>query len=115
VAEGLRLLDLLQALAHELIARTEADACIVSRTLGDVRIIVAQATADGVQLEVAQAFLATESPATLEAELGFLARVALPLELRGERWGIVELYRRTPRPFGEAEVAAAEAELSRLP
>jgi GAF domain-containing protein len=80
-----------------------------------VRIIVAQATADGVRLEVAQAFLGTESPATLEADLGFLSRVALPLELRGEQWGIVELYRRTPRPFGEAEVAAAEAELSRLP
>lgn len=115
MAEGLRLLDLLQALAHELIARTQADACIVSRILGDVRIIVAQATADGVRLDVAQAFLASESPATLGDELGFRARAALPLELLGEPWGMVELYRRQPPPFGDVELAAAELELSRLP
>lgn len=40
-----------------------------------------------------------EAEAQLLRQLGFASLLMYPLVLDGERWGLVELYRREPRPF----------------
>jgi transcriptional regulator with GAF, ATPase, and Fis domain len=141
VGEGadLRLLDALTNVAHELLSTAEADACVVSRALGDVLIVLTQATADGQSLDFGQGFLVSDYPATatvlrhgdassltlddeqvdpaeaaLLRELGYAALLMLPFELAGERWGLVELYRRAARHFSDAEITAAQSLLQRF-
>jgi transcriptional regulator with GAF, ATPase, and Fis domain len=129
-----RLLDALNDLARELAARTDADACVVSRVIGDMLIIVAHVTTDGQPLDFGQGFLVSDYPATqavlstgepcgltieddgvdpaearLLAELGYATLLMLPLAVVGERWGLIELYRRAARTFDADEVAAAQA------
>jgi hypothetical protein len=129
----LRLGDALTQLAHELVALTAADACVLSRVVGDVLIITRTLSADAL-LELGQGFLVSDYPATVEVmasgepaaltladadvdeqeaellrELGFATLLMLPFDVAGERWGLVELYRRDVRPFGETEIAAARA------
>jgi hypothetical protein len=129
----LRLGDALTQLAHELVALTAADACVLSRVVGDVLIITRTLSADAL-LELGQGFLVSDYPATVAVmasgepaaltladadvdeqeaellrELGFATLLMLPFDVAGERWGLVELYRRDVRPFGETEIAAARA------
>lgn len=131
---GLRLGDALNALAHELVARTGADACVLSRALGDALIVVARTVPDDAMLGLGQGFLVSDYPATarvlatgepaaltledadvdeneaaLLRELGFATLMMLPLEVAGEAWGLVELYREDVRPFSAAEIEAARA------
>lgn len=133
------LLETLRALAHELVDRLDADASIISRVVGDVLIIVTQTAAqDETSLGLGQGFLVSDYPPTkrvldsgepivltlddgdvdeAEAEvlraLGYATLLMVPFELRGARWGLVEVYRRDVRPFTSAEVAAARR-LARL-
>ena len=130
---GLRLIDALDELAQALVATLDADACIVSRVLGDVLIIVTQASSSGDVLNLGQGFLVSDYPATsavLEAgvagaltvtdagvddaeaqllrELGYATLLMSPLVVAGEAWGLVELYRRDAKPFTAAEIAATQ-------
>jgi transcriptional regulator with GAF, ATPase, and Fis domain len=132
VADGtnLRLADALGQTARELVERLEADACVISRALGDVLIIVAQHTTDGRTLNFGQGFLVSDYPETravlttgepraltladdrcdeaeaaLLREMGYAALLMFPLELGGDRWGLVELYRAEPRPFDVADAS----------
>lgn len=134
------LLDALRALAHELVDKLDADASIISRVLGDALIIVAQTTNDESLLGLGQGqgFLVSDYPPTrrvldsgeplmltlddpdvdpAEAELlqalGFSTLLMLPFDLRGTRWGLVEVYRTGVRPFAADEIAAAKT-LARL-
>jgi transcriptional regulator with GAF, ATPase, and Fis domain len=140
VSEGAatRLIDVLHARARELVSRLDADACVISRVLGDVLIIVAQATSGGDGLDLGQGFLVSDYPLTqrvlaegdpasltladetvddaearLLVELGFGALLMLPLHVAGERWGLVEVYRREPQPFA-ANAFATATELARV-
>ena len=130
------LLETLRSLAHELVDRIDADAAIISRVIGDVLIIVTETRHDDEnrQLNLGQGFLVSDYPPTkrvldsgepvvltladddvdpAEAEvlraLGFTTLLMVPFELRGERWGLVELYRTDVRPFSADEVATARA------
>jgi GAF domain-containing protein len=119
-----RLGDALQARAQELLDRLDADACAISRVIGDVLIVVAHVELPGVELAFGQGYLVSDYPVTkrvLETgepagltvaddgvddaearvlrELGFGALLMLPFDLGGERWGLIEVYRREPVPF----------------
>lgn len=134
-----RLLDALEELARALVAGLDADACAISRAVGDALLFVCQAATDGRNLALGQGYLASEYPETqavldlreprtaclgcpggdeseerLLEELGYAALLMLPLELNGEVWGLVEVYREEPRPFGAVEIRAASLLLAQL-
>ena len=134
----MRLGDALHARAQALRARLDADACAISRVIGDVLIVVAFDVADGVTLQFGQGYLVSDYPVTkrmLETgepvtltvadadadeaearvlrELGFAALAMLPFDVGGERWGLLEAYRVDARAFDEASLAAARG-LARL-
>ena len=128
-----RLLEALRERALELVAGTAADACVISRVIGDVLVIVTRAVTDEMPLDLGQGFLISDYPATqaviatgvpatltiedddvdpaeaqLLRDLGFATLLMLPLEVVGERWGLIELYRRSAQPFAADEIAGAE-------
>jgi hypothetical protein len=134
VTEGTapRLLDALRAIARELVTELDADACVISRAVGDVLLMVAEHTADGARLDLGQGFLVSDYPATqrvlrtaeptaltlddedvdeaearLLRELGFATLLMLRFDLRGEPWGLVEVYRYDARAFAADDVVAA--------
>jgi GAF domain-containing protein len=129
---NLKLLDVLSNLADELIARLDADACAISRVIGDVLILVAERIPGGGTLQMGQGYLVPDFPQTAEvlqtgeprwltlddvdvdpAEAmvlrthGFGALAMFTLELNGAVWGLVEVYRREPRAFSEADIRVA--------
>ncbi len=133
-AAGARLVDVLQERARQLVARAGADACVISRVLGDVLIIVTRVTADAAPLELGQGFLVSDYPVTeavlrtgepavltlddddvdaaeaqLLRDIGYATLLMLPLDVVGEQWGLVELYRRAADRFGADEIAAAQS------
>jgi len=126
------LYDVLTSTARGLVTRLDADACSISRVIGDVLIFVAEATTPGRTLQLGQGFLVTDFPETqamledgrarlltladadvdpnearLLRELGFGALLMLRLDLSGQPWGLVEIYREETRPFVDADVRAA--------
>jgi GAF domain-containing protein len=129
---NLKLLDVLSSMADDLVVRLGADACAISRVIGDVLILVAERVPGGGTLQMGQGYLVPDFPQTAEvlrsrepraltlddADLdsaeasvlrahGFGALVMLPLELNGGAWGLVEVYRRERRPFSEADIRLA--------
>jgi len=131
----MRLLDLLSATASELVNRLEADGCAISRVIGDVLILVAESAPEGSTLQLGQGYLVPDYPRTQEVlatrepytltlgddivgpaevaeaavllELGFQSLLMLPFDLGVNKWGLVEVYRSAPRPFGADEVRVA--------
>jgi GAF domain-containing protein len=138
-ALNVRLLDVLNALADNLVRELRADACSISRVIGDVLILVAERVPGGATtLQSGQGYLIPDYPQTAEVlatgtpraltvddpeadpgevailrTLGFSALLMLPFELGGERWGLIEVYRADPRPFESGDVSRA-VELSRV-
>jgi hypothetical protein len=137
-AMDLKLLDVLSNIADDLIARLDADACAISRVIGDVLILVAERVPGGGTLQMGQGYLVPDFPQTAEvlrtreprsltlddpdvdaAEAsvlrahGFGALAMFTLELNGAVWGLVEVYRRDRRAFSEADLRIA-GELIRL-
>jgi GAF domain-containing protein len=135
---NLRLLDALGNIAEALVAELDADACAISRVIGDVLILVAERVPGDMTLQQGQGYLVSDYPQTAdvlaagtpraltlddaqvdEAEAtilrayGFGALLMLRLELGGETWGLVEVYRVERRRFSEDEVRRA-AELIKL-
>jgi transcriptional regulator with GAF, ATPase, and Fis domain len=129
-----RLLEALHDRARELVAATAADACVISRVLGDVLVIVTHVAMDREPLDLGQGFLISDYPLTqavvrtgdpaqltvedddadeaevrLLRDLGFATLLMLPLELVGERWGLIELYRGSAEHFAAQEIASAQA------
>ncbi len=140
MAEGKnpRLLDVLNSIADELVIELSADACSISRVIGDVLILVAERVHDGKTLQLTQGYLVPDYPQTAEVlatrtpraltlddpdvdaaesatlrDLGFGSLAMLPLEIDGEAWGLIEIYRRDTRPFTTDDVRRA-LELSRF-
>jgi len=135
---NLKLLDVLSNIADDLIARLDADACAISRVIGDVLILVAERVSGGGTLQMGQGYLVPDFPQTAEvlrtgeprsltldesdvdvAEAtvlrahGFGALAMFTLELNGAPWGLVEVYRKERRGFSEAEMRLA-SELIRV-
>ena len=129
--------DALEAMADVLVRELEADACAVSRVIGDVLILIAERH-DGETLQLGQGYLISDYPltravlatgeprtltlddpdvdraeATTLRDLGYGSLLMLALELNGARWGLVEVYRRGTRPFDGAAVDRA-LELTRV-
>jgi GAF domain-containing protein len=127
-----RLRDVLSTMADDLVGKLDADASAISRVIGDVLIIVAERTPDGETLQQGQGYLVPDFPQTEEVlrsrepraltlddpdldsaealvlrDYGFGALVMLPLELDGNAWGLVEVYRKERRAFTDAEIALA--------
>ena len=123
---------MLSAMADDLIERLDADACAISRVIGDVLILVAERVPDGRTLLQGQGYLVPDYPQTAEvlqtrkpraltladsdldpAEAsvlrmhGFGSLVMLPLLLQGEVWGLVEAYRLDVRAFTDADIRTA--------
>jgi GAF domain-containing protein len=136
---NLRLRDLLAATAQELVAGLDADACTVSRVIGDVLILVAEQAPEGTTLLMGQGYLVPDYPQTqavlssgrpraltladddvdpAEAsvlhEVGFASLLMLPLAIGGvTTWGLVEVYRREPLAFSEKDIRVAGEILAR--
>ncbi len=129
---NLRLLDVLVSMADELVAELEGDACAISRVIGDVLILVAERVHDDATLQLGQGYLvsdfpetaaviATRVPRTLTLDdpevddreaailraLGFGSLLMLPLDISGDPWGLVEVYRQSTRPFTSHDVSRA--------
>jgi transcriptional regulator with GAF, ATPase, and Fis domain len=137
-ALNLRLLDALGNVADALIDELAADACAISRVIGDVLILVSERVPEGMTLQQGQGYLVPDYPQTEEvlrsgrprgltlddpdvdeAEASVLrtydfgALLMLRLELNGEVWGLVEVYRIARTSFTDAETRHAQ-ELIRL-
>ena len=137
--ETRHLRDVLSTMADDLIERLDADACAISRVIGDVLILVAERVPDGTTLLQGQGYLVPDYPQTAEvlqtgtpraltladpdldaAEAsvlhthGFGSLVMVPLILQGEPWGLCEAYRHDVRAFTEADVRTA-VEISTVP
>ena len=133
-----RLLDVLNALAADLVESLDADACAISRVIGDVLIMVAELVPDERTLLHGQGYLVPDYPQTAEVletgvpraltladpdvdeaeasvlrDQGFASLVMVPLDVNGALWGLVEVYRLEPVPFTDEQVEQA-ARLSRL-
>jgi hypothetical protein len=129
--------DLLKATCRALTGATDADACMISRVLGDLLIEVAEWSNAGESLHLGHGYLITDFPVTadvldrveprtvslLEAdadaseasvleELGFDSVLMLPLVLEGTSWALVELYV-SGRAFGKADVGVAQPIIQR--
>ena len=134
---NIRLQDALESMADALVTELEADACAVSRVIGDVLILVAERH-DGQTLQLGQGYLISDYPLTGAVlatgepraltlddpgvdpaesmtlrDLGYGALLMLALELNGGPWGLVEVYRRGTRPFTDDDVRRA-VELTRI-
>jgi GAF domain-containing protein len=132
-----RLLDALDDAASRLVEALEADGCAISRALGDVLLLVTERVPPGQTLQLGQGYLVSEYPETRQVleqreprtaclgedgldpaeervliDVGFASLLMLPLELKGEIWGLVEVYRGKPIPFGPVEIRAAASVLS---
>jgi GAF domain-containing protein len=132
-----RLADVLSAATRELVGALDADACGISRVIGDMLILVAEHAVDERTLQLGQGYLVSDYPETgrvldrresraltiddedvdeAEAavlrELGYGALLMLPLVLYDDVWGLVEVYRKTVRPFSDDDARAATALLA---
>jgi GAF domain-containing protein len=137
VTADLRLLDALDEAAGRLVEALEADGCAISRALGDVLLLVTERVPPGETLQPEQGYLVSDYPETRHVlehreprtaclgqpgldpaeervlrTLGYGSLLMLALELNGEMWGLVEVYREQPVPFGPVEVRAAASVLS---
>ena len=117
----------------ELVRALDATACVLSRAIGDVLVLVAEDPGPFPTLQLGRGYLASDFPETvivlqerrayttsvrdpgadakeLEVldDLGFGSLLMLPFEVGGEAWGLVEVYDGPERQFSaqDAEQAA---------
>jgi GAF domain-containing protein len=132
-ATKLRLYDVLSTVSHDLVDALDADACGVSRAIGDMLILVAEHNEQGRTIQLGQGYLVSDYPETARVladraaraltlddpdvdgseaailrELGFGSLLMLPLVLQGEPWGLVEVYRTDTRRFTDDDARAAQ-------
>ncbi|MGZ4381994.1 MAG: GAF domain-containing protein [Gaiellaceae bacterium] len=124
--------DLLRAAAVALVEAAGAQACSISRVLGDALVILTEYAPGGESLTLGQGHLVTDFPLTQEVirtgearavtllddgrdpqeaavleELGFDGVLMMPLPVGGECWALVEIYTR-----GRATIPAERAALA---
>ena len=131
----------LAALRHacdRLVTELDGFACVLSRVIGDVLVIVAEDSTRRAG-RLGRGYLLSDYPQTVQVveeraavalslddpaahptetavlhELGFESLLMLPFELGGEVWGLVELYGEQGRRFGADDTARAAALLREL-
>jgi len=138
-AMDIRLVDVLSAATRELVETLDANACGISRVIGDMLIQVAEHTEEGRTLQLGQGYLVSDFPETervlasreprtltvddrdvdsaeeaLLRTLGYGALLMLPLVLENEVWGLVEVYRNEARAFSADEMRRAAALLASI-
>jgi len=121
-------MDVLSRAALALRDSLDAEACAISRVIGDVLLLVTDVSAPQNPIALDRGYLVSEFPATedvlrnghprslhldqpgadpeearLLREMGYSALLMLPLVLGGSTWGLVEVYRAQARPFGDLE------------
>jgi GAF domain-containing protein len=137
-ATKLRLLDVLSGTAHELVEALGAQACGISRAIGDMLILVVEYADDGRSIQLGQGYLVSDYPETSRVladrepraltlddpdvdgseaavlrELGYGSLLMLPLVLNDELWGLVEVYRSDMRRFSDDDARIAKGLLDR--
>jgi GAF domain-containing protein len=137
-ATKLRLLDVLSTVTRELVDALGADACGISRAIGDMLILVVEHNEHGRTIQLGQGYLVSDYPETARVladraprtltlddpgvdepeaailrELEFGSLLMLPLVLQGEVWGLVEIYRADTRGFSDADARTAQGILER--
>ena len=130
--------ELLRATCRELVDLVGADACVLSRVIGELLIEVAYHSTAGQNLGLGHGYLLPDYPLTQQVierreacavslldaapdpdeaellrELDFESLLMLPLEADGECWGLVELYAARGRRFDEHTVDRVEPVLER--
>lgn len=138
-ATKLRLLDVLSGTARELVDALDADACGISRAVGDMLILVVEYAEDGRTIQLGQGYLVSDYPETMRVitdrearaltlddpdvdgaeasvlrELGYGSLLMLPFARNGELWGLVEVYRSDTRRFSDSDAKTAEDLLDRV-
>src|SRR4029077_4776769 len=63
-AMDIRLVDVLSAATRELVETLDANACGISRVIGDMLILVAEHAGDGRTLQLGQGYLVSDFPET---------------------------------------------------
>ena len=136
-ATKLRLLDVLSGTARELVDALGAQACGISRAVGDMLILVVEYADDGRSIQLGQGYLVSDYPETARVlaerepraltlddpdvdgseaavlrELGYGSLLMLPLVLNDELWGLVEVYRADTR-FSDDDARVAKDLLDR--
>jgi len=129
---NLQLRDVLSKLTDRLVTELDADACAISRVIGDLLILVAERVPEGTTLQQGQGYLVSDYPLTAEVlstrepraltlddddldeseaqvlrEQGFGSLLMLTLELNRTPWALVEVYRIARRPFTERYIQHA--------
>ena len=122
---------LLKATCRALTSTTDADACMISRVLGDLLISIAEWAVSGESLQLGHGYLLPDFPVTAEVlerieprlvtlleadadpdearvlmEMGFDSLLMLPLVVGDVSWALVEVYV-SGRQFGETDVERA--------
>ena len=107
----------------------DADACNLSRVIGQLLVDLVEYAKDGRTIQLGRSYLLPDFPvtqqvieegaprtvwlldpgvdpneATLLRELDFDALLMLPLQLAGRCWGLLEVYRTGERPFADDDV-----------
>ena len=135
----IRLVDVLSSATRELVETLDANACGISRVIGDMLILVAEHAVDGRTLQLGQGYLVSDFPETdrvlasreprtltvddrdvdsaeeaLLRTLGYGALLMLPLVIEDEVWGLVEVYREEARAFSADEMRRATTLLANV-
>jgi GAF domain-containing protein len=130
--------SLLKSLCRELCSALDADACNLSRVIGQLLIDLAEFSRDGRRIQLGRSYLVPDFPVTqavieslehktvwlmdphvdpgeaaLLRELDFDYLLMVPLVLEGRCWGLVELYRTGTNAFEPADAEAATAIVER--
>ena len=107
----------------------DADACNLSRVIGQLLVDLVEYSKDGRTIQLGRSYLLPDYPVTQQVieetaprtvslhdpavdpneaallrELDFDALLMLPLELAGRCWGLLEVYRSGDRAFGDDDV-----------
>jgi len=137
-ATKLQLRDVLSGTAHELVDALDAQACGISRAVGDMLILVVEYAEDGRTIQLGQGYLVSDYPETTRVltdrepraltlddpdvdgaeaavlrELGYGSLLMLPLVLNDALWGLVEVYRAGTRRFSADDARIAKELLAR--
>ena len=124
--------ELMRAAARVATTTLDADACAISRILGDVLIELAEFAGDRDTLYLGHGYLISDYPLTRQAierrepravfapdpdadvnevalldELRFTALLMVPICLGADVWGLAEVYREAPRRFLDADAERA--------
>jgi GAF domain-containing protein len=122
----------LKQTCEQLTGALEADACTLSRVIGQLLIGLVEHSRDGRRVRLGRGYLVPDFPLTQEVidraeprtvwlldpnvdpseaallrELDFDALLMLPLQLDGHCWGLVEVFRSGTRTFDDADAGLA--------